>query len=189
LTSTEYVGKVTASSATGKYPELKPVPAADCERGTQGALNELATTEWFFWWNSKRIVSPTLAWTLVGLNARMPVPPTTTLICLGVVDDGVVGAAVVVDAGVDAVDEGAAAPIAAALKASIFWPGLMAKTIPADEQWVPCLQYTQTGSVLVTLNSATWNPEVTSSATGMKPESKPPGALTQGAAKVDWVAV
>jgi len=138
LTNREYVGKFVAPSATGKYPELNPAwPATDCERGTQGASNELATTEWFFWWNSNRMVSPTLAWTLVGLNARTPGPPTTTLICLGVVDVDVVevGAAMVVEAaGVDAVLEGAAAPVAAALNAAILSPGLMAKTIPADEQ-------------------------------------------------------
>jgi len=85
-------------------------------------------------------------------------------------------------------DAGGVPPIAAAWKAANWVPGFTAKTMPAL-QWVPCLQYTQTGVVSLIVSSATGNPSVTESATGKYPESKPAGAGEHGAANVDWVAV
>lgn len=95
---------------------------------------------------------------------RLPGPPTTTLISVpAAVEDGVPVVAVAVG---DPVVVEAAPPVAAALNAAILSPGLIAKTIPAL-QWVPCLQYTHTGSVVETVNSAAGKPSVTPSATGM----------------------
>jgi hypothetical protein len=70
--------------------------------------------------------------------------PTIT-VCSVPVDDGLGEAVPVLAADVDddaavvdaAVVEGAAPPVAAALKASNLSPGLTAKTIPLEEQWFP----------------------------------------------------
>lgn len=77
-----------------------------------------------------------------GLKAITPVPPT--IIMWSVLD----GTGVAVGAGADVDEAEAAVPlVAAAWKAAKSLPGLIAKTMPADRQWVAWRQYAQIGVV------------------------------------------
>jgi len=106
-------------------PESKLSVPELVNKSTQGAANELPVTVWFFWWNSKVIVSPTWAVMLGGLKAMTPVPPT--IIRWSALD----GTVVVGTAAADETEtEGEALPVAAALKAAKLLPGLTAKTMP-----------------------------------------------------------
>jgi len=91
---------------------------------------------WFFWWNSKVTVSPGWAVTVVGENARIPVPPTMTRWSVPVeVGEGFAAIEVLVEVGGVDVPAGGEAeelpvPIAFALKVAKLLPGFTAKTIP-----------------------------------------------------------
>jgi hypothetical protein len=194
-------------------PESKPTwPLVELEESIWQGLAKLdCVTVWFFWWNSKVMVSPGCAVIFEGSKVRA-VPPTMTLWSLdveeGVVEDAVVEG-VALDAAGDAEEEEFVVvfPMAAAWNAANLLPGLMAKTMPIW-QWPVWRQYAQTGLVSVTWNCACWKgPLVLFSDTGTlkegirpeegdkkgketyKPESKPPGAGEQGLAKEDCVAV
>jgi hypothetical protein len=70
-------GNDVALAATNWKPES--IPTVGVSISWHGLANVDWVTEWFFAWNSKTKVSPTFAVTLVGLNVRVPFPPTAML--------------------------------------------------------------------------------------------------------------
>jgi hypothetical protein len=68
-----YVGVLTASAATGMYPEnISPF-------GEHGLSKVEVTTEWFFGANWNCTISPTAAFISLGAKVRDPfIPPTRT---------------------------------------------------------------------------------------------------------------
>jgi len=70
-------GKEVAPAATGMKPES--MPATGVVMVTHGDVKVDWVTVWFFDWNWNAIVSPTAAFTVVGLNVRAPFPPTMTV--------------------------------------------------------------------------------------------------------------
>jgi hypothetical protein len=57
---------------------MKPesMPAVGVVRFMHGAAKEDWVAVWFLDWNWKAMVSPAVAFTLAGLNVRVPLPPT-----------------------------------------------------------------------------------------------------------------
>jgi hypothetical protein len=169
----------------GTYnPESKPTwPLVEVEASfRQGAAKLDWVAVWFFWWNSKVIVSPGCAVIFAGWKVK-ELPPTMILWSWEVEDGEVaVAAGAALDAAgeVDEVPVEVVFPMAAARKAGNLSPGLMAKTMPFW-QWPVWRQYAQTGLVSVTVNCACGKgPLVLLSDTNILPRRDQISGETQG---------
>jgi len=72
-----HCGKVIAPVATGMKPESMPVVGV--VMFWHGAAKVDWVAVWFLDWNWNATVSPTEAFTLVGLNVTVSLPPTITV--------------------------------------------------------------------------------------------------------------